>query len=51
MMMPATWKKTFNPIQIPGKGIFGAKTWFFFKKMLEMGIFFLKFPVVIVGYI
>ena len=32
MMMSATCKKIVSPIQIPEKGIFWAKTWFFDKK-------------------
>ena len=38
MMMSATCNFVFSPIQIPEKGIFGAKTWFFYKKMSKLGI-------------
>ena len=57
MMMSATCKKIFSPIQIPEKGNFGAKTWFCDKKKIknknvENGNIFLKmFPVVTVEYI
>ena len=37
MMMSATCKKKFSPIQKPEMGIFGAKTWFFYQKMSKMG--------------
>ena len=37
MMMSATCKKILNPIQIPEKGIFGAKTRFFLSKNVENG--------------
>ena len=40
MMMSATCKKKFSPIQISEKGILGAKTWFFDKKMSKIGIIF-----------
>ena len=39
MMMSATSKKI-SPIQIPEKGIYGAKTLFFDQKMSKMGIIF-----------
>ena len=42
MMISATCKKTFSPIQIPEKDILGAKTWFFYKKNAENGNIFLK---------
>ena len=43
MMMSATSKKIFSPIEILEKGILGAKTWFFIKKkkkMSKIGIIF-----------
>ena len=46
MMMSATCKKIFSPIQIPEKSCLfflgggGAKTWFLDEKMSKMGIIF-----------
>ena len=53
MMMSATCKKIFSPIEILEKGILGAKTWFFIKKKKcrKLESFFKKFPVVTVEYI
>ena len=51
MMMSATWKKTFSPIQTPEKGILGQKL-DFLSERLKMGVFLLKkFPVVIIEYV
>ena len=51
MMLSATCKKIFCPIQIPEKGILGAKTWLFFIKNSENWNLFKKFPVVTVEFI
>ena len=52
MMMSTTCKKIFSPIQIPEKGIFGAKKLdFFIKKCRKWEFFFKKFLVVTVEYI